>query len=249
MDIFFFMLIQEFYSGLPEFRLLVFFFITLIIWTYICTIIPIYFKSRKNYQTGLTRKIFHFLIFGTAALLHIFYGYSIVCLFGIIVTFFLFLAIVFRKKSKLYLALAREKDEPHKTLFIIIPYFSTLAGGLVLNYYYPEYAFIGYLICGIADASGEVIGTLYGRHKFKVYTLVLSKSFKSIEGSLSVFLFCLAIISVFIWQLPMNFEFNILLKIIIISFLITVVEIITPRGLDNFTVQYIPVILLVNYLL
>ena len=39
-----------------------------------------------------------------------------------------------------YEALAREKDAPHRTWYIVVPYLATLAGGLTVNLWMPRAA-------------------------------------------------------------------------------------------------------------
>ena len=49
----------------------------------------------------------------------------------------------------LYEAIAREKDEPRRTFFVLLPYFTTLAGGLASNILFGPFAVAGYLVTGV----------------------------------------------------------------------------------------------------
>ena len=163
-------------------------------------------------------------------------------MFGIIISCFILNSVIRRDSSGLYQALAREKDYPNKTLYIVIPYFATLSGGILINYYFPNYVVLGYLICGIADASGEVIGTKFGKHQFKVKVFNIHNSFKSIEGSSSIFLISFIIYAVFTYNIFQNLSSIILFHIFLSSLIITIAEIITPKGLDNLSIQLLAVI-------
>ena len=187
----------EFISGLPDVVSLIILLAIFTVWAWFCASFAAWLKSRKAVKTGYSRKTYHFLVFFSAAVINVLFGFSGVCLFGIIVSLFIFYALIRRKASGLYLALSRETDHPHGTLYIFIPYVSTLAGGILINYFFPDIVIIGYLICGIADASGEVIGTLYGKHRFKVRLLNIHKSVKSLEGSGSIFIISFLIYAVF----------------------------------------------------
>jgi phytol kinase len=91
------------------------------------------------------------------------------------------------------------------------------------------------------DGFASLIGEKYGKHKF-----FITKDLKSIEGSLAMFITTF-LTSSFIWffyaflNYPIG-EFNIFI-ILIISAIATVVEAITPKGLDNISVSSITAIL------
>jgi phytol kinase len=239
---FFTEVIREFISGLPDFISVVVLVVIFTVWTFICSKVAAYLKTNKALRTGYTRKAFHFLIFISAAVINLIYGFSGVCLFGIIASCFIFFALLKRKTSGLYLALARETDYPNSTLYIIIPYFSTVIGGILINFFFPGFVIIGYLICGIGDASGEVIGTKYGKHTFSVKLLNIHKSVKSLEGSGSIFIISFLIYAVYSIFTLQSFNPGMIAYIFLSSFIVTVAEIITPKGFDNLTIQIIAIL-------
>ena len=51
-------------------------------WAAACLVFAGFLKTRRNFKTGYTRKIFHFLIFGTVVVVHRVWGTPGVCLFG-----------------------------------------------------------------------------------------------------------------------------------------------------------------------
>ena len=241
--------ITEFISGLPDLNSLIVLLVIFTSWAFLCSRLAAYLKTKKALKTGYTRKSFHFLIFLSAAVINLIFGFSGVCLFGIIVSGFIFYALLRRKTSGLYRALARETDYPHSTLYIIIPYLSTLCGGILINYFFPGFVIIGYLICGIADASGEVIGTMYGKHFFRVKLLNIHNSTKSLEGTSSIFIISFLIYSVYSIIAFQYFNLNLMAHILLSSLIITVTEMITPKGFDNLTIQIIAVLAYQNLIL
>jgi phytol kinase len=240
---------MEFISGLPELNSVILLFAGFIAWAFLCSKIAAYLKTNRALKTGYTRKAYHFLVFISAAVINLILGFSSVCLFGIIVSFFIFYALIKRKSSGLYLALARETDHPHSTLYIFIPYLSTLIGGILINYYFRDLVVIGYLICGIADASGEVMGTMYGKHVFRVKLLNIHKAVKSLEGSGSILIISFLIYTIFSVITLQYLTFGILGLIFLSSLIVTAVEIITPKGFDNLTMQIIAVLVYQNLIL
>lgn len=87
---------------------------------------------------------------------------------------------------------------------------------------------LGILIMGYGDGFAAIIGQNFGKHKFKI----LNKN-KSIEGSLTMFLFSF-MVSIII--LHIFYPVNILLFSFILAFLSTILELLSPLGLDNLTV-------------
>ena len=235
-------LLTEFISGLPDLSSLVILLVSFTVWAFLCAKVSAYLKTKKALLTGYTRKTYHFLVFISAAVINLIFGFTGVCLFGIIVSCFIFYALIRRKTSGLYLALAREADHPNSALYVIIPYFSTLSGGILINYFFPDLVILGYLICGVADASGEVIGTMFGKHTFKVRILNIHRSVKSLEGSGSVFIFSFLIYTVYSIIAFQSLDIGMIAWIFLSSLIVTAVEIITPKGFDNLTIQIIAVL-------
>ena len=242
-------LIAEFISGLPDLTTLLILLPAFAVWAFLCSEVSAYLKTKKALKTGYTRKTYHFLVFISAAAINLIFGFSGVCLFGILVSCFIFYALIRTKSSGLYLALAREADRPNSALYIIIPYFSTLSGGILINYFFPELVIIGYLVCGVADASGEVIGTMFGRHRFRVSILNIHRSVKSLEGSGSIFLISFLIYTLYAIMAVRTPDLGMVLWILLSSLIVTVAEILTPKGFDNLTIQIIAVLVLQSFIL
>jgi phytol kinase len=85
--------------------------------------------------------------------------------------------------DRLYEALARPSDAPHRTLFVLVPLATTALGGVAANLLAPGYGYVGYLVAGWGDALGEPVGTRWGRHRYRVPTLAGVPATRSLEGS------------------------------------------------------------------
>ena len=208
-----------------------------------------YLKANNGFKTGYSRKIFHFTVFGSVALIHRIWGTSTVCLFGAMTTLVIFYAILCGPGNILYEAMAREKDAPHRTHYIVIPYFATLLGGIITNIFFGPIAVIGYLVTGLGDAIGEPVGTKYGKHRYPTPSLHSIRSERTIEGSVAVLLASSIAITIGIALLPeIEFSSYCLLTIPLLSIISTITEALSPHGWDNTTMQVVPV-LCASYLL
>ena len=192
-------------------------------------------------RTGYTRKVFHFLIFGTVAALEWRLGTPAVCLFGGMCTIAVFFAVWRGPGNLLYEALARERDEPHRTFFILVPYFTTAVGGLVSNIVFGPVAVAGYLVTGLGDAIGEPAGTMFGKHQYRVWSLSSVPATRSLEGSTAVFIMSVgallltAAVSPQITLTPFSLP-----KVLVIAAASTLIEAVSPHGWDNATMQIVP---------
>jgi phytol kinase len=212
-----------------------------VLWSYLCLRFAGYLKLSRGYKTGYTRKTFHFLIFVSVVIIQMIWDTSIVCLFGGSCTLVIFYAIRKGSGNLLYEAMAREKDEPHRTYYIVIPYFATLIGGLASNILFGHMAVVGYLVTGLGDAIGEPFGTRFGKHTYKVPSLASVKAIRSWEGSMAVFVISVVAIAISISILPgLNFTNKSFVLVPLLGLVSTIVEAISPHGWDNATMQIIP---------
>ena len=197
--------------------------------------------KRLGIRTGYTRKVFHFLIFSTVAVLQWRFGTPAVCLFGGMCTLTVFFALWRGSGNMMYEAMAREKDEPHRTFFILVPYFTTLFGGLVSNILFGPIAVAGYLVTGLGDAIGEPAGTLLGRHHYRVWSRSSVPATRSAEGSIAVFMMSAVALALATSMSPyitlMHYG---VLKLICIAAASALAEAISPHGGDNATMQIVP---------
>lgn len=197
--------------------------------------------KRRGVRTGYTRKAFHVLIFGTVAVLQWRLGTPAVCLFGGMTTLAVFYAVWRGPGNPLYEALAREKDEPHRTHFILVPYFTTLAGGLLSNMLFGPVAVAGYLVTGLGDAVGEPAGTRFGKHHYRVPSRASVPATRSLEGSAAVFVMSMAALALAAWLSPsITLMPHGAIKLVGIAGAAALVEAFSPHGWDNATMQVVP---------
>jgi phytol kinase len=145
-----------------------------------------YLRVERGVRTAYTRKIFHFLVFTGATIVHLVWRLPGVTVLGIVATLIVLDAVRRGAGFPLYEALARPNDEPHRTLFIIVPLVTTALGGIATNSFFGAYAYVGYLVCGWGDAVGEPVGSRWGHHRYNVPSLAGVKAQRSVEGSAAV---------------------------------------------------------------
>ena len=215
-----------------------------LLWAAVCLMFAGLLKTRGKLKTGYTRKVFHFLIFGTVVGIHFFWGTPGVCLFGGMTSVVIAFALVRGPGHVMYEAMAREKDAPRRTYYIVIPYFATLGGGLLSNIFFPATAVLGYLVTGLGDAVAEPVGTRFGKHEYKVPAIGGVRAIRTLEGSCAVFIASALVLTACLALSP-QFDVSVrsLLMIGLISFVSTVVEAFTPHGWDNATLQIVPALL------
>jgi len=213
-------------------------------WSCGCLSIAAYLKSKRHLKTGYTRKTFHVLTFLTAAALQQTAGLPLVCLFGAMTTLVLAYALLRGAGHPLYEAIAREKDEPHRTYYIIVPYLATLAGGVAGNLWFGPASLIGYLVGGLGDAAGEPVGTRWGKRRYTVPTLSAVKTTRTIEGSIGVFVASIVAVTAGMLLAPgFSFKPSSLLAIPAIALACALLEAVSPHGWDNATMQLGPAFL------
>ncbi len=195
-------------------------------------------KRYAKWKTGYTRKTLHFLIFFTAVGLHIWGGMPAVNILGVGMGIFVLYSVWAGDGNFFFESMAREKDYPRRGYFIVLPYLTTAAGGLISNFFFGASAVMGYAICGTADAIAEPVGVRFGKHKYKVPSLKKVRvSERSLEGSFSVLVVSLALsllFFVYLYQFPFA---KAVMASVILSVVIVLVEAVSFHGADNFTIQ------------
>jgi len=220
-----------------------------LIWAMACLLLAGYLKRSRGWKTGYTRKVFHFLIFFSVALIQRVWGTPLVCLFGGMTSLVLLYALIRGSGDILYEALAREKDAPLRTYFIVAPYLATLIGGLVSNILWGPLAAVGYLVTGLGDAVGEPVGTRFGKHTYRIPSLGRVKAVRSLEGSAAVFLCCTLAIWIGAHLLPqLHLSQDAWFKLPLLGLACSLVEAASPHGWDNATLQIVPTALAHYYL-
>jgi phytol kinase len=147
--------------------------------------------------------------------------------------------------SSFYEALAREQDRPHRTYFIVLPYFATLIGGIANNIFFGPLSVVGYLVGGLGDAAGEPVGTRWGRHRYNIPTFgKIPVSTRSYEGSLGVLITSLAALFIAVAISPdIYLNVRTLVTLPAIALACTLIEAVSPHGWDNTPMQILPTFL------
>ena len=133
------------------------------------------------------------------------------------------------------------KGRTPQNFFILVPYFTTLIGGLVSNILFGPIAVAGYLVTGLGDAIGEPAGTMFGKHHYRVRSLSSVPATRSVEGSTAVFIMSVIALGVAAAVSPyIIFPVLGVLKLFFIAGLCTLAEALSPHGWDNATMQVVP---------
>lgn len=236
--------IRFFADNLPGARLLALVGPAGLVWATACLWFAGYLKTRWGLRTGYTRKVFHFLIFGTVVLLQSLWGTRAVCLFGGMASLVIAYAVLRGDGHPMYEAMARDKDAPRRTHYIVVPYLATLLGGLTANIFLPATAVLGYLVTGLGDAVAEPIGTRFGKHQYKAPALSGVRATRSLEGSASVFAASLLTLTLCLALSPQwTLSAGSLSVVALIALASMLVEAVSPHGWDNATLQVVPALL------
>jgi phytol kinase len=198
------------------------------------------FVARLGTEAGIatpyTRKIFHFLIFTLAGVLHLAGGLAAVALFGGVVSAVVLYGVLRGDGFGFYEALARPTDAPRRTLFVLVPLGTTALGGLTANLLFGSVAYVGYLVAGWGDAIAEPVGRAWGRHRYRVPSLAGVPAQRSLEGSAAVLLVggLAAFLALWWGGIPPVPALGTALACGVAG---AGVEAVSNHGLDNFTVQ------------
>jgi phytol kinase len=215
-----------------------------LLWAAACLMFAGFLKTCGNWKTGYTRKVFHFLIFGSVVVVDWIWETPGVSLFGGMTTLAVAYALVRGPGHFMYEAMAREKDAPRRTHYIVVPYFATLIGGLLSNIFFPGGAVFGYLVAGLGDAIAEPVGTGFGRHQYRVPAIGGVRAVRSLEGSSSVLIVSALALIVYLALSPQFvLSGRSLLIVVLIAVISTLVEAVSPHGWDNATMQVVPALL------
>jgi phytol kinase len=231
-------LLDFFTTNFPSFKLISWMFPVACLFSFLSLFIAGLCKHKLKWRTGFSRKTFHFLIFIAAFFCQQKMGLPSVFILGWSVTLVLIFAIIKGDGNLFYEALAREKDAPFRTKYIVYSYLATFFGGVISNLLFGSFAIFGYVITGIGDAIAEPIGTYFGKHQYRVFSFDKTKiSYRSLEGSLAVFAVTLLIMLNAVYTTDL-FDLSIL-GIVFIAFICTITEALSPSGFDNMLLQIV----------
>lgn len=129
----------------------------------------------------------------------------------------------------------RERDSPRKRFFFFFPLISFNATLVFVTFFFPLYAIkIAFFTVALADGFAEPIGLRYGANNtFQVKDVVWKKTnTKSIAGSSTVLIFA-ALTSIVLLTLSQPLTLLLLVLSIFYGVCMSILEAISPRGMDN----------------
>jgi phytol kinase len=225
-------------NSAPSTRTLILFTPFCVFYTWVCAGYAGWLRMSRNIRVSYTRKVFHFLIFTMACFVQAWGGIEGTIVFGTVVCCSVMYAILRGNGYAFYEAMARPTDEPHRSLYIFIPMVTTAIGGVIANIFFQPVALVGYLVGGWGDAVGEPIGAKWGKHRYKVPSMMGVPASRSIEGSVAVMIaaFLAALAGLALMGAPMDLAFKAAAAAAVAACLI---EAISTHGLDNLTVQIV----------
>jgi len=193
-------------------------------------------KLKKGIRTNYTRKVFHIMNFTYAAIIYLVGSTVAVVIYGGFGLGAMVVCYLLKDGNILLEGIAREQDEPHRRLYVIVPFAATAIAGILDNSFFTRFAVVGYLVSGWGDAAGEPVGVRWGKHRYNVPSMAGVKCTRSVEGSLGVFVTSVmgAFIALQISRVPVLPSIPIALAAAGVA---TLVEAFSSHGLDNFTVQ------------
>lgn len=204
--------------------------VTLLTFVYVFSVPPLmdYLVSSKGLPRDISRKITHIAAGSLIAFLPLYVdgGWSQYLNVSVYVVW----ALLFIQKG----LFAADDDQAIKTMtrtgdkreLLKGTLYFVLVGILCGTLYYKQFGgVIAMAVLGWGDGLAPVIGTRWGRMKYRVF------SEKSVEGSLTFLVGSLAAAAFFVWLVvPASFDFQ---RILIISLIATVVEGVSPKEVDN----------------
>ena len=209
-----------------------------LVYTYISASLAGWLRLVRGVRVGYTRKVFHFLIFTMACIVQAIGGVQGTVLFGSIVCCCVMYAMFRGDGFGFYEAMARSSDTPHRTLYIFVPMVTTALGGVIANIFFQPVAMIGYLVGGWGDAVGEPVGAKWGKHKYKVFSMMGVPATRSIEGSAAVM--TAAFLAAFAGLMLLGAPLGLAVSVSVICALAAcLTEALSTHGLDNLTVQVV----------
>lgn len=192
-------------------------------------------------RVAYTRKIFHVIVFTSAAGVHAVLGLPGTMAFGSVVAGLVLIAVWRGDGFPFYEAMARDRDRPRRSFFIMVPMITTAVGGLTASLVAGPFASVGYLAAGWGDAVGEPAGARWGKHRYRVPSLVGVPATRSVEGSIAVFLVSTIGSGVALASLDLGWQA--VWGGLLCGASAALVEAASNHGVDNLTVQLIPSIL------
>jgi phytol kinase len=158
------------------------------------------------------------------------------CYVGMAVAFLLLVLVcVFRDHplcSSMFKGYARESDAPHEGFHVWFSWLVSIVGLVCIDLAFWDMTVTrtAGLVLGVADGIAEPVGLRWGAMKYRVPSVVRGKpSVRSLEGSSAVFAATLVVVLVTHGSTAVGLA-------LLLAVAVTVVEALSPHGLDNLTI-------------
>lgn len=131
----------------------------------------------------------------------------------------------------------RRSDAPHQAVYFWSSWLISILALLAIDLTFDSMRVtrVAALIVGLADGIAEPVGRRWGRHRYRVRSLWGPPTSRSWEGSTAVFLATLAV-TLGCFSVSEQGRLAWVVAVVGIALAVTLVEAISPRGSDNFTV-------------
>jgi dolichol kinase len=154
------------------------------------------------------------------------------------------LVCLFRRRpvfADAFLGNTRESDARHEATFFWSSWLAGMLALLATQLVLGDVAVTrtAALLVGIADGIAEPVGRRIGRHRYPVPSLVRGRPCsRSIEGSAAVLLASFAVVVGCYWSGHASAPAPLLASAAVVSVILSVVEAISPHGLDDVTILF-----------
>lgn len=212
-----------------------------------------FLKEKYSIKSSYARKINHFGISMVSIIVFMYIPIENTFINAIFTSILVIIVYIFSCYSKnkyirsIIESNIRDRDQPNGKFFVFLPLITgQLALYVSLYFFNPVFAKVAFCSMGFGDGLAEPIGVRFGKHKYTVNDYIWNvENTKSLEGSFAVFLVslisCSLMLTLYIVDLKVSY---VVLISLVYATIISIVEAISPRGLDNCLIILCGVLLL-----
>jgi dolichol kinase len=198
----------------------------LLVYIYVAILLLITEKKLDKYPS-LSRKILHIMTGNIAFLLPIFETREVMAFFA--AGPFIFLTFLMSPHSPIKTIRGRTSGAGHGMGLVYYAISWTILAYVLFDY--KEIIAVAIVAMSYGDGFASLLGKRFGKKKYRIWS-----DEKSYLGSTVMFIFSLLMGIVVLIFYNINIDYSLLIYLIILSILVTIIESITPKGLDNLTV-------------
>jgi len=205
----------------------------LLVYIYVAILLIITEKLLSNYPT-VSRKVLHIMVGNIAFLLPVFVTREVMAFLA--AGPFIILTFLMSPYTPIRSIRGRTSAAGHSMGLVYYSITWTILAFLFFDN--MVVIAIGILAMSYGDGFASLIGVRFGRKKYRVFG-----DEKSYVGSFSMFVFTFIMMIVALFYYNVELSLFVLVVLLFISFMITIVEGLTPKGLDNLTVPFVAVLI------